>query len=363
MLDDYSIYSVIIFSVMVLTCLIIDLHANKAGQVISAKQAGMWTALWVSLAFAFSIYVWVTHGFEDFSLFIAGYLLEESLSIDNMFMIMAVFTSFGIRDEFQHRVLYYGIMGAMVLRLLFVALGSTFLAAFGTTALVIFGVFVLWSAYKMWQATNSEAAEIEDYTDHWSVKLTRKFIRVHPHLEKEKFFVKEADGKWAATPLFLCLIVIEFADVMFAFDSVPAILAITQKPFLVYTSNIFAILGLRSMYFLLAAAKRYLIHLEKAVICILVYIGIKMLIQASTGWHMPAMLSLSVVIVFLSGGVAASLYFKKPDEEHKKEVQSATPDGVLADVAALENAGLEDGVEKAKDGIVVEHNAADGSEK
>lgn len=315
-IDGYSIYSIILFLAMVVTCLVIDLRVNKAGQVIPAKQAGMWTALWVSLALAFSGYVWLTHGFEDFSLFIAGYLLEESLSVDNLFMIMAVFTSFGVKDEYQHRVLYYGIMGAMILRLVFVALGSTLLMAFGSIALTIFGVFVLWSAYKMWTAMSSESEEIEDYTHHWAVKLTRKFMPVHPRLEGEKFFVREASGKWAATPLFLCLVVIEFADVMFAFDSVPAILAITQKPFLVYTSNIFAILGLRSMYFLLAAAKRYLIHLEKAVIIILVYIGVKMLVQVFLGVHLPAMLSLSVVIVLLSGGVLASLIFKEKAEEN-----------------------------------------------
>ena len=313
MLGDYSLSSVIIFSVMVVVCLLVDLRAHKADEVISARSAGIWTCFWIMLALAFSGYVWATHGVADFSLFISGYLLEKSLSVDNLFVMMAIFTAFSIPDKFQHRVLYYGIIGALVLRLIFVALGSALLQSFAWVA-ILFGLFVLWSAWKMWKSMNSEHEEIEDYTDHWSVRMTRKVMPVYPRLKGHDFFAKNENGKWAATPLFLCLVAIEVADVMFAFDSVPAIIAITQKPFLVYTSNIFAILGLRSMFFFLAAAKRYLVHLEKAVIVILVYIGIKMLVQYF-GFHIHHLISLAVVIGLLVLGVLASFAFPGKNEE------------------------------------------------
>lgn len=332
MLGDYSIYSVLIFSVLVLVCLIIDLKAHSGDEVVSAKSAALWTAFWVLLALGFGGYVWATHGFKDFSLFISGYLLEKSLSVDNLFVIMAVFTAFSINDKFQHRVLYYGIVGALVLRLLFVALGSSLLLLFDKYALTVFGIFVLWSAYKMWTSLDAEHEEIDDYENHWSVRMTKKFLPVYPQLSGHDFFIKQ-NGKYAATPLFLCLIVIEFADVMFAFDSVPAIIAITEKPFLVYTSNIFAILGLRSMYFFLAAAKRYLIHLEKAVIGILVYIGLKMLVSVIFDYHLSALVSLAIVIGLLLCGVLASFIFPENKEETTNDKNDAEG---AADAAKVE---------------------------
>jgi tellurite resistance protein TerC len=322
MLGDYSIFSVILFCGLVFACLIIDLHAHKKDELISARSAALWTLFWVALSLGFGGYVWYTHGLHDFSLFLSGYLLEKSLSVDNLFVIMAVFSAFSVKDQLQHRVLYYGIIGALVLRLIFVALGSSFLIICGKYALVVFGLFVLWSAWKMWRSMNKDQEEIEDYSNHWSVRLTKRFLPIHPKLEGHAFFVRAGQSsgsgqtiKWAATPLLLCLVAIEFADVMFAFDSVPAIIAITEKPFLVYTSNIFAVLGLRSMYFFLAAAKRYLIHLEKAVICILVYIGLKMLVAVAFNYHSSALASLAVVLGLLAAGVAASFIFAPKTEQ------------------------------------------------
>ncbi len=306
MLGDYSIYSVILFCAMVVVCLVVDLKAHKADEVISAKSAGLWTLFWVMLALAFSGYVWASHGATDFSLFISGYLLEKSLSVDNLFVMMAIFTAFSVPDKYQHRVLYYGILGALILRLIFVALGTALLQSFAWMAL-LFSVFILWSAWKMWSSMHSGHEQLDDYANHWSVRMTRKVFPVYPRLSGHCFFVKD-NARWAVTPLFLCLVTIEFADVMFAFDSVPAIIAITQKPFLVYTSNIFAILGLRSMFFFLAAAKRYLVHLEKAVIIILVYIGVKMAVQYF-GFHIHHLISLAVVLGLLCLGVLASFAF------------------------------------------------------
>ncbi len=314
MLGAHSLTEVVIFFVVVAACLWADLHAHKADKPVSARSAAIWTGIWVSLALGFAGYIGYNFGADQAQLFLAGYLLEESLSVDNLFVMMAIFGSFAVKDEMQHRVLYYGILGALIMRLIFVAAGSSLVALFGPYALAGFGVFVLWTAWKMWQSVHKEKEDVVDYSNHWSVRWTGRFIPIHPRLNGHDFFVRvEENGRrmWKATPLFLCLIVVEFSDIMFAFDSVPAIIAITQDPFLVYTSNIFAILGLRSMYFLLAAAKRYLRHLEKSVIAILAFIGVKMLLDVAGVVHLPAMVSLSVVAGLLSLGILASFLPEK----------------------------------------------------
>lgn len=310
MLGAYSLTEVFIFMAVILLFLWLDLHAHKTDKPVSAKNALQWTCIWVSLALAFAGYIGYTFGAEKAQLFLAGYLLEESLAIDNLFVIMAIFTSFSIRDDLQHRVLYYGILGALVMRLIFVAAGTSLVTMFGPYALAAFGLFVLWTAWKMWQHMRSTHEEITDYSQHWAVRWTSRVIPVHSHLNGHDFFIKTTENNktiWKATPLFLCLVVVEISDVMFAFDSIPAIIAITQEPFLVYTSNIFAILGLRSLYFLLVAAKRYLRHLEKAVIAILVFIGIKMLMTVGGFGHLPPMVSLGIVMGFIVLGILASV--------------------------------------------------------
>lgn len=312
MLGEYSTLSISIFVVIVFGALWIDLHVHKKDQPISFRDAAIWSFVWVAVSFAFAGYIGYTNGADKSALFVAGYLLEKSLSVDNLFVFMAIFASFGIKDQFQHRILYFGILGALVLRMVFVAAGSSLLVVFGKYALAAFGLFVLWSAWKMYQQSGADEEEIEDFTNHWSVRMTKKFFPVHPYLEGHSFFTSK-ESKLFCTPLFLCLAAVEIADVMFAFDSVPAVIAITQDPFLVYTSNIFAILGLRSMYFLLAAAKRYLCHLEKAVIGILAFIGLKMLADVFNLVHLKPMVSLAVVAVLLAAGVLASYLFPADD--------------------------------------------------
>lgn len=321
MLGDYSVFSMVLFFAVIITCLILDLRSHKDDAEITAKSAGKWVAFWVALALAFGLYIWYDHGFDAFSLYIAGYLLEESLSVDNLFVIMALFASFGIVGKYQHRVLFYGIIGAIVMRLTFILLGTSLLNYFGNYALAAFGLFIIWTAWKMFTSMRKGHDEITDYSNHWSVRATKRFMPVYPRIESHSFFVKY-EGTWAATPLFLCLIVIEIVDVMFAFDSVPAIIAITQDPFLVFTSNVFAVLGMRSMYFFLAAAKKYLVHLEKAVICILVYIGIKMLVQVAFSLHMSAYLSLAVVLALLAIGIVASFLFPAKNGEEMAKAAS-----------------------------------------
>ena len=310
MLGAHSLLEIVLFVAAVAVCLWADLHAHRADKPVTARNAAVWTGVWVSLALAFAGYIGFTFGADQAQLFLAGYLLEQSLSVDNLFVIMAIFGSFSIRDEMQPRVLYYGILGALIMRLVFVAAGSSLVALFGPYALAGFGLFVLWTAWKMWQSMRSPKEETSaDYGNHWAVRFARRVIPVHPHLNGHDFFVRVAENGGTAlkaTPLFLCLVVVELSDIMFAFDSVPAIIAITHDPFLVYTSNIFAILGLRSMYFLLAAAKRYLRHLEKAVVAILAYIGVKMLLDVAGIAHISPLISLMVVAGLLALGIAAS---------------------------------------------------------
>lgn len=311
-LKGYSPWEVIPFIVIVFGALWIDLYAHKKDEPVSLKNAIAWSIIWVLVSIGFAGYIYQNHGAEKASLFLSGYLLEKSLSVDNLFVFMAIFASFSVKDEYQHRILYFGILGALVLRFIFVAAGTSLLL-FGEWVLLLFGALVLWSAWQMYKSGGDDGEEIEDYTDHWSVRIAKKFFRVHPHRVGHNFFTSQ-NSQLHVTPLFLCLVAVEISDVMFAFDSVPAVIAITQEPFLVYTSNIFAILGLRSMYFLLAAAKRYLCHLEKAVIGILVFIGAKM-IAGFFGLHISPNISLVIVMLGLTIGVVASIVFPEPEEE------------------------------------------------
>ena len=306
-MSDVDPISVAIFLVAIVLFLIIDLKTHKEDEPITLKNAAIWSAIWVGVGIGFAGYVYYHWGIEYMSLYLAGYFLEKSLAVDNLFVFMAIFSSFSVSEKYWHRILYYGILGAIILRFIFIAAGTSLLFL-GEWVLGAFGIFVLWTAWKMWENMRKGEEEITDYTNHWSVRYTKRFIPVYPRVENHDFFSKH-EGIWKATPLFLCLVCIEVADVMFAFDSVPAIIAITQVPFLVYTSNIFAILGLRSLFFLLAAAKRILVHLEKAVIAILAYIGIKMLLMVFHVIHIPALVSLAVVLGGLFIGVLASLLF------------------------------------------------------
>lgn len=327
MLGEYSFWEITLFAALVVGALVLDLYAHKQDRPISMRDAALWSVFWIILSLCFAVYVGLEHGRAQGMLFVTGYFLEKSLSVDNLFVFIAIFSSFSIRAELQHRVLYFGIIGAVIMRFFFITLGSSFIALFGQWALTLFGIFVLWTAWKMWQTSRQDIQELEDYSNHWSVRFTRRIIPVSPQLHGHNFFTR-LNGTLCATPLFLCLVTIEIADVMFAFDSVPAIfslfaglkdpLPLGTQTFLVYTSNIFAILGLRSLYFLLAAANRFLAHLEKAVIAILVFIGMKMLLGVLLDFHVPPELSLLIVLGLLVSGVVASYLFpekKAPDAD------------------------------------------------
>ena len=321
----------VVFFCAILFSIYIDLVSHRHSKEITVKNAALWSIFWISLALSFYFYLYFRFEPEWADLYLAGYVLEKSLSIDNLMVFVAIFTSFGIKDHLQHRILYWGILGALIFRAIFVVIGTGLFAASPWIGF-IFAAFVLWSGWKMLRGGDDSEEEIEDYTHHWSVRLVGKMMPVFPKLLQEKFFVKHNElnadqivsvtrqGFRYATPAFLCLMAIETSDVAFAFDSVPAVIAVTQEPLLVYASMIFAILGLRSLYFILAALTKYLVHLEKAVIALLFFIGIKMGIQSwnhavfDTGIHISANVSLYIVLGVLFIGVVASFIFPEKQE-------------------------------------------------
>jgi len=311
----------IIFIACILLFLALDLGVfNKTPHIISSKEAGMWTGIWVTLSFAFSgvIYWLYQNKYIDnpdnykpvvASLkFITGYLIELSLSVDNIFVIAVIFSSFKIPQKYQHRVLFWGILGAIVFRGLMIYFGVLLINKFSWMTYV-FGAFLLFTAAKMLFKGDEEEFNPKKS---FIFRSLRKIMPVTSHIEGDHFFVKRRHIT-AATPLFVALIVIEVMDMLFALDSVPAILAITSDPFLVFSSNIFAILGLRSMYFFLANMLEKFSYLEYSLIAILTFVGIKMLIVHH--YKFPEWISLGFIALALLTGVIVSLHMAKKETE------------------------------------------------
>ncbi len=303
----------IIFLALIFLFLALDLGVfNKNPHIISPKEAGVWTGIWVSLSFLFSIVIGWLYSNEYLAnptgikpavasmKFITGYLIELSLSVDNIFVIAVIFASFKIPQKYQHRVLFWGILGAIVFRGLMIFFGVILINKFSWMT-YIFGAFLIFTAAKM-----LFKGEEEEFNPKKSFvyRNLRKLIPITSHTDGEHFFVKRRHIT-AATPLFVALIVIEVMDMLFALDSVPAILAITSDPFLVFSSNIFAILGLRSMYFFLANMLEKFSYLEYSLIAILTFVGIKMLIVHY--FKFPEWVSLGFIAISLLIGIIVSI--------------------------------------------------------
>lgn len=308
------------FLVAVLIFLALDLGVfNKNPHIISSKEAGKWTAIWVTLSFLFSgvvYWLYTTNYIANPDAlkpsaaamkFITGYLIELSLSIDNIFVIAIIFTAFKIPQKYQHRVLFWGILGAIIFRGLMIFFGVMLINKF-TWMTYIFGLFLIYTAAKMLFSGEDEQFQPKKS---FVYKALKKVIPISNHIDKEHFFVKRRHIT-AATPLFVALIVIEVMDVVFAIDSVPAILAITNDPFLVFSSNIFAILGLRSMYFFLANMLAKFSYLEYSLITILSFVGLKMLLHDFI--KLPEWASLAFIALALLIGIGVSLYKNKETE-------------------------------------------------
>ncbi|MEI6415591.1 MAG: TerC/Alx family metal homeostasis membrane protein, partial [Pseudomonadota bacterium] len=299
----------------------------------------LWSGLWIGLALAFYAYLWVRFDKQWADLYLAGYALEKSLSVDNLMVFMAIFASFGIKGALQHRILYLGIIGALVFRAVFVLVGTSLFLATPWVGFV-FGALVAWSAIQMLKGSGGDDDDIEDYAEHWSVRAVGRLIPIYTKLHLDRLFLTHKEllinglsdsvtrkGPFYSTPAFLCLAAIETSDIAFSFDSVPAVISVTQQPLLVYAAMIFAVLGLRSLYFVLSALTRYLVHLEKAVIALLFFIAARMFLQSwnevigDTGIHIPPDTSLLIVLGTLATGVAASFLFpNKEDNENVAKV-------------------------------------------
>ena len=328
----FPIHTIAVFTIFVIISLCIDFLGHK-DKTMSLKSAGIWSIFWIFISILFGLFVYYEHGEEMASLFFAGYILEKSLSVDNLFVIMAIFSWFKIPQEYRHRVLYFGIIGAIIFRLIFVAIGSS-LFLLASWVQLVFGVIVLWTAFAMLRKGDNNE-EIEDYSSHLAYKLVYKYCSVFPKIVGHSFFIsrktlalklqenpniKFSDkGFIIATPLFLCLCVIEFSDIMFAFDSVPAVIAVSQEPLIIYSAMIFAILGLRALYFVLEALKQHLIYLEKAVIVLLFFIAGKILCNAlyhmfGIGFEIPPLVSLYAIAFILLAGITLSILLPKTRE-------------------------------------------------
>lgn len=312
----------ILFLVFVFICLALDLGVfNKNDHVIGTKEAGKYTAIWVSLALLFSGVVWwvFKEGYVENPTgldpgtavldFITGYLVELSLSIDNVFVIAVIFASFKIPPKYQHRVLFWGILGAMVFRALMIVFGVALINKFDWI-IYVFGAFLLYTAYGMLKDD-----EKKDPKDTWLYKQVSKYLPITDEIRGHDFFIHKGTKRYA-TPLFIALIIIELTDVMFALDSIPAILAITQDEFIVFTSNILAILGLRSMFFLIVGVLEKFRLINYSLAVILGFVGIKMLIVDY--YHFPSWISLIIIAAALAGGIIASIYIK-PKEDSSVE--------------------------------------------
>lgn len=308
------------FLLLVLGLLALDLGVfNRKTHVIPFKQAVLWTGFWVSLALTFTVAVYFMYQHHFMGLgtgetalqghtaaleFLTAYLVEESLSLDNIFVIALIISYFRIPREFQHRVLYWGILGALVMRGAMIAGGAALIHRFEWMTYV-FGVFLLATAVKL--LLSKDEAE-KDHQNQLPVRLVRKIMPVTDKIEGMHFFARQ-EGRLAATPLFLALVLIESADVVFAVDSIPAVFAVTRDPFLVFTSNIFAILGLRSLYFVLADIIDRFHYLRLSLVVLLLFIAVKMLI--ANLYHIPTFASLAVIACVLAAGVLASFVREK----------------------------------------------------
>ena len=338
--------------VFIIFMLAMDLGVfHKKDHVIKIKEAAIWTGIWVALAMLFGLLLlfkaeWV-HGItnmdelleyvkggslahrivpgmdfgdalpiyrkEIFQQYLAGYFLEETLSIDNIFVMIMIFVSFGIDKQYYHRILFWGILGAIVMRFLFIFLLGAVIHKF-SWVLAVFGVILIYSGIKMFRDKGDKRI---DTANHPVVKLASRFLPVSRHTHGHDFFIKR-DGRMYMTPLFLVLLVIEFSDVIFAVDSIPAVFSVTTDTYIVYFSNIFAIMGLRSLFFLLSNVTDMFWLLKYGLGVLLCFIGVKMIGHEFFGWEIGTMVSLAVILGILVASIGFSLLFPK-----KKQVEPA----------------------------------------
>jgi tellurite resistance protein TerC len=310
-----SIWFWVIFNAVILVLLFLDLTVwNRGGRVIPFKQALLSSAIWIALAFAFAVFIHQWLGASKALEFVTGYIIEEALSVDNLFVFILLFAYFKVPPEQERTVLFWGIIGALIMRGIFIVAGVALVQRFHWV-MYLFGAFLIYSGFQLLREGDEEQV---DPARNPVLKLTRKLVPVSEEYHGHSFFIRRA-GKTLATPLFVVLLVVETTDVLFATDSIPAILAISRDPFIVYTSNVFAVLGLRSMFFALSGLMKIFHYLHYGLAVILMFIGAKML--ASAKYELPTWIALAVIAVVLALSVLASILFPKKE----KEPSSAAP--------------------------------------
>jgi tellurite resistance protein TerC len=301
-----SIWGWIGFNVVVLAILALDLGVlHRRSEKVSLREAATWSAVWVALSLCFAFAVYRTMGKESGLEFLTGYLIEYALSVDNIFVFVLIFSYFSVPEKYQHRVLFWGIIGALVLRGVMIVAGSALVTRFAWT-LYIFGAFLVFTGVRM--ALQKDDSAYNPSRDP-VLRLARRILPVTPDYRGDSFFVREPDAsgktRYAATPLFIVLLIVDTTDIIFATDSIPAIFAVTRDPFIVYTSNICAVLGLRALYFLLAGVVDKFVYLKLGLSMVLIFIGAKMLLEPFM--HIPIGASLAVVGAVLGLSILVSV--------------------------------------------------------
>lgn len=290
---------------------------NRKVHTVSVREAGIWTAVWVSLALVFNLGLYYVAGPQAGLEFLTGYLIEYSLSVDNIFVFVLVFSAFAVPSQYQHRVLFWGILGALVMRGAMIAAGAVLIENFHWI-IYVFGAFLVFAGIRMVFSSEDETVDLETNP---VLRFMRRIFPVTDGYRESRFTVVEG-GRRMITPLLLVLMMIEVTDLVFALDSIPAIFAITDEPFIVFTSNIFAILGLRSLYFLLAGIIHKFVYLRYGLAFVLTFVGVKMLVEA-VDIHIPILASLGVIVSALTISIVASLLSpkSKDPEQDAREVE------------------------------------------
>lgn len=297
-IESFWLYAA--FVAFILAMLAVDLGVfQRNAHAVSMKEAAVWSGVWIGLSFIFAGVVYFWQGSQLALEFLAGYLIEKALSVDNLFVFLLLFGIFAVPRAYQHRVLFWGVVGALITRGLFILVGSALMARFHWI-IYVFGAFLVYTAVKLALGKDTEVHPQNNPV----LRTARRYLPVTEGYEKEHFFVRRAGKLWA-TPLLLVLLVVESTDIVFATDSIPAVFAVSSHPFIVFTSNVFAILGLRALYFLLAGAIEQFHYLKPALSLILGFVGVKMLI--SEFWKIPIGVSLAVIAGLLTVAIVASL--------------------------------------------------------
>jgi len=310
---DVSLWVWVALLVGILAMLAVDLFMHRDAHVIGVREAAVWSGIWVVVAIGVGAAIWWHYGSEFGMQYFAGYLIEKSLAVDNVFVWAMIFSYFAVPREYQHRVLFYGVVGALVFRAIFIAAGSVLIATFAWI-LYVFGAFLILTGIKMLVQRNEHIDPSKSKT----LKLFRRFVPTTDTYEGQKFLTRR-NGVLMATPLLAVLVLVEVTDIIFAVDSIPAIFAVTQEPFLVFASNALAILGLRAMYFLLADLMHRFVYLKLGLSLVLIWVGIKMIISHAFV-KIPTVISLGVVIATIAIAIGASLWVSRDGARPKDSI-------------------------------------------